>query len=145
MKIAPINNNYLQQNRPAFKGEFVKNAVIRDIVYKASIEEMIKFENLLKKIGKINDSLVFSVTSKSKDYNYSIANFRGSITTYRLLKQNKLNPADEEIIAITHSDSDNVNHNILGILTKDLETFYFDDLQRNEKQELTEKIMNLMV
>lgn len=92
MKINPISNYSVQNNtRSNFKGEFVQNIDLKNLVKNSSTDGAKRFEAVLQKIKKIPDNVVFWIgefysendDTKTMDLSYDLFHQIGNDESFK--------------------------------------------------------------
>ena len=110
-RINTINNNY-QSYDANFQGKFIMNKDLYLHNFLAPAEELNVFRNTLKRIGMVDDNVLFSLEAKNNWHN-SLSNgvlSKNFIRSYQLFKQNGQDETTKEQIGnIIFTDEDKSN------------------------------------
>ena len=145
MKIQPINNNtnYTSCNckKVNFKGEFLQNADFNYIMKCSNAGDLKRFKELLQKIKKVQDNLIFWVKGfygRSEIYDNS-----GSSSFVDLKKQIGEDKKTKKTLTTMYNDRmpDELK---LSWIIRTLEEFYKDVIPIEDKNNLMNEIKELL-
>ncbi|GEM_PF-2353548 len=142
MKLSPINSNPTQISNN-FKGRFIFNTAMREIVESSGKTELARFKNVLNAMEKIDDGLYFGLHKRIKFYELNNQKI-GYVVNYKIFKQNGNDETTQEFISSISSGSNDIAHNKLSLISKAIEDFYLKIAEKDSKSELKDCIYNIM-
>lgn len=130
--------NYSRQ-KTNFKGEFISNSCIKEIMQKANIDDLRGFEKILQDMKKFKDDLVIWVEKDS----WSDPNIC-SYADYDLYKRKGQNTQTEQLFNTVDNFSD-TESSILKHITIALENLYKENFYAQSQGAKVEEIEKLLI
>lgn len=144
MRVSAVNNN---QNKINFSGVFKKNKDIETIVKASTYENMVRFQELLKRMKKVKDEYVYVFEKKTYTNevmpDYPFGEYETVTTTGFELSRQKGN--DESTKKWVAGFEDDFYMPKLGEINDRLERLYPQRAGKKTKGKKTEEILNMMV
>ena len=147
MRIQPIqqHSNYTYNNRqkPSFKGEFVKNKPIDELISCSDIGGLQRFKELVQNIKKVNDDSIFWVELVESEYDIN----NGSDTAYDYdyylhTQKGQDKKTDKTLVSVYDSVP---YESKLSKINEGLEKFYQNEIPAKDKRGLINEIDELLI
>ena len=147
MQIQPIQQypTYKCNNRqkPSFKGEFVRNESLEDLMMSSDIGGLKRFKELVQNIKNVKDDSIFWVERVKSEYDINNGSDTAIDISYYLHTQKGQNKKTSKKLVYIYEDVPYESK--LSKINEGLEKFYENKIKTEDKNDIINEIDKLLI